>query len=130
MSSHSRERFVFLWLRSKAQHIAVDIFDLHFVGPGIVRWLVPDLRSRPPVLLEQRVSIFHANPDSSTWRSLVALAQEEMTLTARHRPKASRALPIELEAKHPHVMIDGWVDIFYAQDGVDALKSNWGGPRF
>jgi hypothetical protein len=62
--------------------------------------------------------------------TLVTLAQKEMTPTARHRPNASRALPIELEAKHPRVIINGCVDIFYAEDGVDALKSNCGGPHF
>src|SRR6516162_6806446 len=73
---------------------------------------------RPAVLLEQRVSIFHSDPDPSTWMTLVTLAQKEMTPTARHRPNASRALPIELEAKHPGVMIDGCVDIF--------LRAGWG----
>src|SRR5215472_10187183 len=122
MSSHSRERFVFLWLGSKAQHIAADIFDLHFVGPGIVRGPVPDLRSRPPLLLEQRVSIFHSHPDPSTWRTLVTLAQKAMTPTARHRPNASRALPMELEAKHPRVMIDGCVDRGTAQRHMASLE--------
>ena len=128
MSSHSRERFVFLWLGSKAQHIAVDIFDLHFAGPGIVRWLVPDLRSVRRY--SSRSASASSLPLQSRPMTLVTLAQKEMTPTARRRPIASRALPIELEAKHPRVMIDGCVDIFYAQDGVDALKSNCGEPRF
>lgn len=28
---------------AKAQYVAVNLFSLHFVGPRIVRWLVPDL---------------------------------------------------------------------------------------
>lgn len=40
-------RFVFLCFRRNAQHVAVNLFSLHFMGPGIVRWLVPDLRSLP-----------------------------------------------------------------------------------
>ena len=34
----------------------------------------------------------------------VARAQEEVTPTTRHRSRTSRARPIELNAKHPHVM--------------------------
>jgi len=127
MSSHARERFVFLARIQGAAHCR------RYLRPAFRRPRDSSLAGagsslRPAVLLEQRVSIFHSNPDPSTWMTLVTLAQKEMTPTARHRPNASRALPIELEAKHPRVMIDGCVDIFYAQDGVDALKSNCGEP--
>ena len=89
------ERLVFSRVGTKPEHVAVNVFHLHFVCPGIVRRGMTNLCTSAPVVFEQSIGIFDADPNPAAAVSLVALAQENVALAAADRRKntdsASRA---------------------------------------
>jgi len=122
---------IFLWFGAEPQHVAVEVFHLHLIGPRIVRGNMTDFCPAAPVLLQRCVRVTDADPDPAAGMSLVALAQEEVAFPARHGSKTHLCvLPIEIEPERSHVVIDACDNVRHAQDGSDSLKGSSVGLSF
>jgi hypothetical protein len=74
------EWFIGFRIRTESQYVAIRIFDLHLVGPRIVRWGMPDSGSASAICFEEKFGITNSDPNPCSRVSLITFAQENAAL--------------------------------------------------
>lgn len=110
-----------LRIRAKTEYVSVQVFDLHFEGPLVVRRRMADFRVRDLVFAKEGFGVFDADPDPGPRIPLIALTEENVTTVPRDGTKARR-LPIESEAEFLNIVVDARGDTLYAKNRTDSSK--------
>ena len=110
------ERLILLWIRSDAQDVPVEVFDLHLQCPLEIVGRVPDSCAGRHVVCVQCADILHADPHPHAPLALVVIGQEDGALISRNAGKSVACLPSQFEAKSVQVVGDAGFHVLDAKD--------------
>jgi hypothetical protein len=106
--------------------VSIGILDLHLVRPRVVGWRMSDLGSLDAVVLEERLDVPDADPDSGPGIPLVTFAQHDVAAVTRDRCHDPGFVPINFEPEHPHVVVNTSRKASDPENRGDAFKHGCG----
>lgn len=106
---------------AEAKNVPVEVFDLHFENPGVIRGRMPDPCAGNFVLLVERILAVNPNPRAPV--SLVALAEKEVAVAAGDGDEEVCELEVHPESEGVDVVVAAG-GVTYTKDGRSATEAD------